>query len=64
MKPCEPTNLPLLVAGGGWKHGRHLAFDRKNNHPLANLYLAMLQRMGLETERFSSSTAALTALDS
>lgn len=60
----DTTNLPLLVAGGGWKHGRHLAFDRKNNEPLANLYLAMLQRMGLETERFSSSTAALTALDS
>jgi hypothetical protein len=60
----DTTNLPLLVAGGGWKHGRHLAFDRKNNEPLANLYLAMLQRMGLETDRFSSSTAALTALDS
>ena len=60
----DTSNLPLIVAGGGWKHGRHLAFDRKNNEPLANLFVSMLKRMGLETERFASSTGAMTALES
>jgi hypothetical protein len=33
------TNLPVLLAGGGFKHGRHLAFDKDNNYPLANLFV-------------------------
>ena len=28
------TNLPALFAGGGFRHGRHLAFDRDRNYPL------------------------------
>ncbi len=31
------ANLPVLLAGGGFKHGQHIAFDTKNNCPLANL---------------------------
>ncbi len=50
-------NLPILLAGGGFKHGQHLAFDAKNNVPLCNLYVQMLQRMGMETDRFGSSAA-------
>ncbi len=50
-------NLPLLLAGGGFKHGQHLAFDAKNNVPLCNLFVQMLQRTGIETESFGSSTA-------
>lgn len=57
------TNLPILLAGGGFKHGQHLQFDLKNNTPLANLYLSMLQRMGIESEKFASSTGTLTGLD-
>ena len=49
-------NLPLIFAGGGFKHGQHLAFDTKNNLPMCNLFVQMLQRMGLETDRFGSST--------
>ncbi len=52
-------NLPVLLAGGGFKHGHHVAFDQKNNTPLSNLFVTMLQRFGLETESFGSSTAAL-----
>lgn len=49
-------NLPLLFAGGGFKHGQHLAFDAKNNQPMCNLFVQMLQRMGIETDAFGSST--------
>jgi hypothetical protein len=49
-------NLPILVAGGGYRHGKYVAHDRDNNTPLANLLVALAQRMGVETESFGSST--------
>ncbi|MBA3701103.1 MAG: DUF1552 domain-containing protein [Planctomycetes bacterium] len=57
------TNLPVLFAGGGFKHGQHLAFDRQHNYPLPNLFVSMLQRMGLETDKFASSTGTMTGLE-
>jgi hypothetical protein len=57
------TNWPVLLAGGGFKHGRHLAFDRKRNTPLANLFVSMLQRLGVETDKFASGTATLKGLE-
>lgn len=57
------VNLPVLLAGGEFKHGQHLAFDTKNNCPLANLYVSMLQRLGLETDKFASSTGTMRGLD-
>jgi hypothetical protein len=56
-------NLPVILAGGGFKHGQHLAFDPKNPPPLCNLYVSMLQRLGIEAENFGSSTGTLTGLD-
>ena len=56
-------NQPILLAGGGFKHGQHLAFDPNRHPPLCNLYVSMLQRMGLEVDRFGSSTGTLTGLD-
>jgi len=56
-------NLPVLLAGGGFKHGQHLAFDRKKNYPLSNLYVSLLQRMGIETDKFSSSTGTMRGLE-
>jgi hypothetical protein len=56
-------NLPVLLAGGGFKHGSHLAFDPKKNPPLCNLFVSMLQRLGLEVDRFGSSTGKLTGLE-
>jgi hypothetical protein len=56
------TNLPVILAGGGFRHGQHLAYNRDFNTPLANLYLSMLQNMGVETDRFASSTGTLTRL--
>lgn len=55
-------NLPIILAGGGFRHGQHLAFNQQNNRPLANLYLSLLHNMGLETDRFASSTGPLSGL--
>lgn len=59
----ETTNLPVLLAGGGFRHGNHLAFNRENNTPLCNLYVSMLQRLGLEVSSFGSSKGTLTGLE-
>jgi hypothetical protein len=56
-------NLPVLLAGGGFRHGQHLHFDPQNPPPLCNLYVSMLQRLGLEVDKFSSSTGTLTGLE-
>ncbi len=58
------TNLPVLFAGGGFRHGQHLAFDTQDNYPLPNLFVSMLQRMGLEADRFATSTGTMRGLDS
>ena len=57
------TNLPTLFAGGGFKHGQHLAFDTEHNYPLPNLFVSMLQRLGLETDRFASATGTMRGLE-
>jgi hypothetical protein len=57
----SPRNIPLVVAGrggGAMKTGRHLVFDQ--NTPLANLYVSMLNTMGVETSQFGDSTRELT----
>lgn len=56
-------NLPVFLAGGGFRHGQHLAFDPENPPPLCNLYVSMLQRLGIETDRFSTGTGTLTGLE-
>jgi hypothetical protein len=56
-------NIPILLAGGGFKHGQHLAFDENKNPPLSNLYVSMLQRMGIETDTFASGKGTLTGLE-
>jgi len=56
-------NMPILVAGGGFKHGQHLAFDKAHNYPLPNLFVSILQRMGIETEQFASSTGTFRGLE-
>jgi hypothetical protein len=53
-------NLPIILAGGGFKHAGHVAFDRKDNKPLSNLFVRMAQQMGLELDRFGSSTGTLS----
>jgi len=57
------TNLPTLFAGGGFKHGQHIAYDTYRNYPLSNLFVSMLQRMGLESDRFATSTGTMRGLE-
>lgn len=59
----DNRNMPVLFAGGGFKHGQHLAFDKSNNYPLPNLYLSILRRHGLEADRFATSTGEMTGLE-
>ncbi len=59
----DNKNLPVILAGGGYKHGQHLAFDKTNNYPLSNLYVTMLQRLGLETPKFATSTGTMRGLE-
>ncbi|HBE66604.1 MAG TPA: hypothetical protein DDW52_00510 [Planctomycetaceae bacterium] len=54
----DTRNLPILVAGGGYRHGQHIRLDSENNTPLSNLFVDMLQTVGIETDHFGSSIAA------
>ncbi len=60
-------NLPIILAGGGYKHGQHLVVaprgDLKNHAPLSNLFVNMLQNMGIETDKFGTSTGTVTGLE-
>lgn len=56
------SNLPILLAGGGWKHGRHVAGDPKNNTPLGCLFVSMLRKFGVEAESFGSGKGPIDGL--
>ena len=56
--------LPLILAGGGFRHGRHVSFEnQKNRPPASNLFLSMLQQFGMETDQFGQSTGTLAGLE-
>ena len=57
-------NLPILVAGGGYKHQTHLAMPEEPGRrvPLCNLYLTMAQRFGAETGTFGNSRGTINGL--
>ena len=59
------TNLPVLLAGGGYRHGEHRAYPEKGlgRVPLCNLYLSLLHRFGVETDRFGLSTGTMRDLE-
>jgi hypothetical protein len=59
----DNTNLPILLAGGGFRHGSHLAFPHDDNVPLANLFVSILERLGIESDGFASSTGRLAGLE-
>ena len=59
----DNKNMPVMLAGGGFKHGQHIAFDQENNYPLPNLYVSALQRIGLETDTFATSKGTMTGLE-
>jgi hypothetical protein len=59
------TDLPIILAGGGFKHGQHVALPKESNKrvPLSNLYLSLLHRMGVEDDYFAHSTGTLSQLE-
>ena len=58
------NNLPIVLAGGGFRHGRLLAYDPndRNRPPLSNLFVSMLQNFGVETDQFGLGTGTLRGL--
>lgn len=58
----DTKNMPIILAGGGFQHGQHLAFDRDNNYPLPRLFVSMLQRLGLETDTFGTGTGTMDGI--
>ena len=59
----DNKNLPILVAGGGFKHGQHLAFDPRKNPPLCNLYVQFLRRLGADVNSFGSSNGTILGFE-
>jgi len=55
----DNSNLPILLAGGGLRHGQHLAFKRDDNKPLCNLFVSMLRHLGIEADAFGSSSGTI-----
>jgi hypothetical protein len=59
----DTKNMPVVFAGGGFKHGQHLAFDRKDNYSLPTLYVSMLQRLGLPIDRFATANSTMRGIE-
>lgn len=56
----DNTNLPVILAGGGYKHAGHIAHDKQNNTFLSNLFVRMIQQTGIEIDKFGASTSVLS----
>ncbi len=60
-------NLPLLLAGGGFRHGEHKSYfcgdGKRDASPAGNLFVSMLQRFCVETDAFGTATSTLTGLE-
>ncbi|MCH2371411.1 MAG: DUF1552 domain-containing protein [Pirellulales bacterium] len=57
-------NLPIMLAGGNFRHGSHHQFQRAgyDGRPLSDLFVTILQRLGVEKEQFATSTGDLNEL--
>ena len=56
------SNLPVVLAGGGYKHQGHVSFGNETNKPLCNLYVRMLQQMGVNADHFGSSNGVVSEI--
>ena len=57
------NNLPVLIAGGGFRHAQHLALGGNSDYPLPNLFVSVLQRLGIEADQFATSTGTMRGLE-
>ncbi len=56
-------NYPLLLAGGrklGLKHNHYLKFSEQT--PMSNVFVSMIQALGIEAESFADSTGPLAGI--
>ena len=53
----DTKNLPVMLAGGRFRHGQHLLLDREHNTPLCNLFVQIAQQMGQPLDSFGSSSS-------
>ena len=61
----DSRQLPILLAGGGGgtlKGGRMLDYSTQENRKLCRLHLALMERMGVKTDRFGDAEKALADL--
>jgi len=58
----DNNNLPIILAGGGFKHQGHIAYDAKNNTLLSNLYVRMLHQMDIEAKSFGASNGVISEI--
>ena len=60
-------NLPLILAGGGFKHGEHKSYFKDETQkiatPAGRLFVSMLQRFGVETDHFGTASGTLPGLE-
>lgn len=59
----DNRSLPIVLAGGGFKHGAHLALGGERDYPLSNLFVSMLQRLGIEASSFGSGSSTMRGLE-
>ncbi|MDB4459327.1 DUF1552 domain-containing protein, partial [bacterium] len=60
----DNRDLPIVVAGGGFKHGQHIATDssKKDTPLLGNLYVTLMQSLGIERNSFSNAAGNMSQL--
>ncbi len=59
----DNKNLPIIVGGGGFRHGQHLAFAPTKHPPLCNLYVQFLNRLGANVDSFGSSNGTIPGFE-
>ena len=59
----DNKNLPILVGGGGFRHGQHLAFAPTKHPPLCNLFVQFLNRLGANVDSFGSSNGTIPGFE-
>lgn len=55
-------NLPVVLAGGGYRHQGHVSYGQGTDKPLCNLYVRMLRQFGVEADRFGSSDGVVAEI--
>ena len=56
----DAKNLPIIMAGGDYKHGQHITYNKHDNTPLSNLFVSMMQEMKIPVENFGTSNGVLS----